>query len=401
MEDEHRITRRTFLAGALSAGVLGMAPRALASDDGGDPPSVRPHIRRTLGRTGIELPIVSMGVMNANNPDLVKASYERGVRHFDTAAYYQYGRNEQMVGSVIRDLGVRDDVVVATKVFTPYERRGCDDAAARRKIVETTEGSLRRLGMDYVDILYVHNVSDPDVVRDEAIMEAARELRKTGKARFVGVSTHERMSGVIDAAVEAGVWDVVLTAINFTMSDDAALISSISAAAKAGVGVVAMKTQAGGDRFPERDLVKKYGASTIATAALKWALARAGVTTAIPGYTTYEQMEVDLTVAGGIELTAEERAFLAENGLQTGMGFCRQCRLCEASCPRGADIATLMRTHMYVAQYGNLHHARATLGEIETGRGLDSCHGCGDCSARCPRGVDISRRIGDLRLVYA
>src|SRR5208337_2691153 len=74
-----------------------------------------PVLQRTLGKTGLTLPIVSMGVMNADVPGLLRRAYELGIRHFDTAAAYQQGRNEEMVGKVIKDLGVRDKVTITTK----------------------------------------------------------------------------------------------------------------------------------------------------------------------------------------------------------------------------------------------------------------------------------------------
>ena len=63
-----------------------------------------------------------MGVMNADNPALVKRSFEMGVRHFDTASGYQKGRNEEMLGSVIKELKVRDQVIIATKIPRPGPR---------------------------------------------------------------------------------------------------------------------------------------------------------------------------------------------------------------------------------------------------------------------------------------
>lgn len=401
------MTRRGFLGttvtGLVSVGFLGIASgeSGATQETKKGAPARDTVLKRELGRTKLELPIVNMGVMNASNPELVQASYEIGVRLFDTAAYYQYGRNEQMVGGVINRLGVRDKVVIATKVFTPLERRGCDAAKSKEKLIGACEGSLERLKTDYVDILLIHDVSDPTQVEDEAVMEALESLKKQGKIRFAGISTHERMAEVIQKMVETGFYDVVLTSINFTMADDTALLSAIEEAAKKGIGVIAMKTQAGGHRFPNEELRKKYKNATIAAAALKWVLRNRNITTAIPGYTTYEHMEQDFSVVRGIEYTPEEKAFLEDNDVKVSMGFCRQCRVCIDTCPRGADIPTLMRTHMYAAQYTNFHHARATLHEVPMGRGLDACTACPSCVARCTNGVNITRNIEELRVIYS
>jgi hypothetical protein len=74
-----------------------------------------PVLQRTLGKTGLTIPVVSMGVMNADVPGLLRRAYEVGIRHFDTAAGYQQGRNEEMVGQVIKEMGVRDKVMISTK----------------------------------------------------------------------------------------------------------------------------------------------------------------------------------------------------------------------------------------------------------------------------------------------
>src|SRR3954453_13812458 len=105
------IVKPIMLAG--TASVLGKTDllTKLASASG-------PLIQRTLGKTGLTMPVVSMGVMNADIPGLVRRSYELGIRHFDTAAVYQNGRNEEMVGAVVKEMGIRDKVVISTKQGT-------------------------------------------------------------------------------------------------------------------------------------------------------------------------------------------------------------------------------------------------------------------------------------------
>lgn len=408
MEKRTDLSRRAFLAktasGFASAGLLTGLPAGILAQEtapGDTEQTSTEVIHRTLGRTGISSPIISMGVMNANNPEIVQASYEIGIRHFDTAATYQYGRNEQMVGGVIQHLGVRDKVTIGTKIFSGSQRRGLESQEVVDKLVTDCEASLKRLKSDYVDILYIHNVDNADTVKDSAIIEGVNKLKEQKKIRFAGVSTHSQMADVINAVVEGGFYDIVLTAINFTMANDGELLGAIEHAAAKGVGIVAMKTLAGGGRWPDPETRKKYTGSTIARAALKWVLRNENIATSIPGFTNYEHMREDFSVVHGLEYTDEERAFLEDNEITLGMGFCRQCRKCLASCPRDADIPNLMRTHMYVAQYANFDQARVTLDEISADRGLAACGSCSDCTARCVNNVDIGGRIAELKLVYA
>jgi len=399
-------SRRRFLStaatGLVSAGLAGLAPsRPFAQEDPAGPEKTGGEIiHRTLGRTGFKIPIVSMGVMNANNPEIVQASYEIGMRHFDTAAGYQFGRNEQMVGSVINRLGVRDKVIIGTKIMTAAQRAGLSEQETRDKIIADCDASLRRLKTDYIDIFYVHSVQDPAEVANQGLIDGLQVLKDKGKIRFTGITTHTRMGEIINAAVEGGFYDVVLTSINFTMADDTVLLGAIANAAAKGIGVVAMKTQAGGARWPNPASRKDFTSTTIATAALKWVMRNENIHTSIPGYTNYEHMREDFSVALNLEYTPDEQKLLSDNSVRLGMGFCRQCRTCLASCPDGVEVPTLMRVHMYSAQYANFHHARATLNEIPSGAGLQKCLDCSTCQAKCASSVDIARRIDELKTMY-
>jgi predicted aldo/keto reductase-like oxidoreductase len=342
--------------------------------------------------------------MNSSNPEVLQASYELGVRHFDSAARYQYGRNEQMVGEVIRRLGVRDQVVVATKVLYGGQRAALTHATSKEACLNAVEGSLRRLKMEYVDILYLHSLHSAEELRDPVvpgIMEAMTELKKQGRIRHTGISTHEQMSAVINAAVEDGFFEIILTSFNVTMAGNAPLLAAIKNAADAGIGVVAMKTQAGGGRFPNPAALHRYSSSTVATACLKWVLHNKSIATAIPGYTNFDHMEEDFSVARNLEYTSEERRFLLDQNLELGLGFCQQCGSCLASCVHDTDLPRLMRTHMYAAQYANFHAARSALDAAQEGRGLANCRSCESCTARCAHAVDIPRRIEELKLLYA
>ena len=400
------LTRRGFITaaagGLVGAGIAGLAHASPAQEKKEEEERKKGKIiTRKLGRTGIEVPIVSMGVMNANNPEVVRASYEMGVRHYDTAAYYMGGKNERMVGEVIKEMGVRDEVVIATKIYTPNMRVGDTADDTHSKIHIQINECLQRLQMNYVDILYVHIVDSAEFAMNEAVHEAMEEIRKSGMTRFIGLSTHKNMSDVIDAVTESGWYDVVLTAINMTMADDSKLLGSIERAAMKGVGIIAMKTQVGGRRFQLPDGIADYDSTTINQTGLRWVMRNENITTAIPGYTTFEHMNEDFDIAYNLEFNEKEKCLLGDCKLKVGMGYCRQCDICLSDCPAGVDVPSLMRTHMYAAQYANFHQARATLDEIEAGRGLEGCSGCEACTVRCPHSVDVAAKIEELKIIYA
>ncbi len=412
MEKKNKgLNRRKFIftaAAGAAAGLLAKvplgaqaAPVAEKAANAGKSP-----ITRVLGKTGIRVPVVSMGVMNADNPALVKRSFEMGIRHFDTAWGYQKGRNEEMLGAVLKELNVREQAVIATKVppGRPEMMDQMGDKLVEEEFLARFDQSLARLQTDHVEILYVHNISDPKMLKRPGILSAVDKLKKGKKALFIGFSTHKNMAECIEAAVPLGRFDVILTSINFSMADDTAMLAAMAKAAKAGIGLVAMKTQCkqawskeSGAAGPEY-----HEGSIWHSALLKWALRLESVATAIPGYTTFQQLETDWPVAFNLDFTPDEAKFLASPGVQLALGgVCRQCGGCAGSCPRGVDVPALVRAHMYAADYGNFSEMRRALDEISSGQGLQACDGCGECTAACVRGVRIARRLGELRTIFA
>ena len=241
-----------------------------------------------------------MGVMNADIPALVRRSYELGIRHFDTAAGYARGRNEEMVGNVIKELGARDQVIIATKT-RPRFRPPATAEQAKASYLELLDASLKRLQTDYVDILYIHAVSDVADVANPALLEAMAAAKKLGKVRAVGFSTHENMAACLDEAVKVGAYDVIVTAYNYAFHQDAELLESMNKAAASGIGLMAMKTQCQQDWYREglpADLQQYYRGEVVHSALLKWVLNHDCFATAIPGFVNFDQLETDIPCAG-------------------------------------------------------------------------------------------------------
>ena len=408
-DEKNHLNRRQFLSrtacGLLTAGLYGISkerPKKIQPDfDQGQEKKV---LFRTLGKTEIQLPVVSMGVMNAFDPALIKRSYETGVRHFDTAAYYQRGHNEEMVGNAIQELGVRDKVCIGTKVFIPHEQRVMSDEKIRDFLLQSAENSLNRLKTDHIDILYSHNVRDVNYLNNPGIKEAMMELKDQKKIRFIGFSIHTNMAECIQNAAQTGFYDVIATAFNYSMGNDSELILSLKNAHSKGIGLVAMKTQCAQYWYREyvpEDKLHYYKGSIQHTAVLKWALQHGFITTAIPGYTTFQQMEEDFSVAYNLEYTDKEREFLNDREVEEALkSYCRQCSQCISSCPNQVDIPALMRTHMYAFCYAKAYQAHDTLREIPKDKGLEVCLRCRSCQAKCVNKVDIEKRISDLKKTF-
>ena len=408
------LNRREFItrtvAGAGAAALLGgkAGPALEAAAPQVAAPGARgldkPVLTRTLGRTRLTLPIVNFGVMNADNPELVRRAYELGMRHFDTAAVYFRGRNEEMIGKVLTELKARDQVFIATKVLIPPPQRESLVAAdLKAAVVRSLEGSLRRLGTDHVEILHIHDVTRVEDLKRPGFLEALAELKDQKKTRFVGFSTHGNMAACLDEATASGFFDVVLVAYNYAMQDDEALRRSLKAAKAKGIGLVAMKTQCMQSWYrEERSAAEQafYEGGIVHTAILKWALRNDFMTCAVPGFTSFRELEEDAAVARDLEYTDLEKKFLADRKIKLAMAHCVQCGACRPTCPAGVDTPTLMRAHMYL-RYPNVFQARETLASLPAGRGLDACGSCAACTARCRGRIDIAKRIGQLKLHFA
>jgi len=300
-----------------------------------------------------------------------------------------------MIGKVLQGRP-RDSYFIATKV--PGEPRDgrtglFSPETTGDKFLATFDVSLKRLGLEYVDILYIHNVIYRDSVLFEPLMKALATIKKSGKARFVGVSSHSNEHEVIRAAIESKFYDVVLSGYNFMKSNLAELDKAIAEANQAGLGIIAMKTLAGG----YFDRARTQPINT--TAALKFALANPGITTAIPGMTAFDQLEANLKVARDPKMTDQERKDLKLAVEPEDVLFCQQCNACLAQCPLRLPIPSLLRGYMYAYGYRNLGAAYDLV--ASTGVGTDPCGSCAGCPVRCAQGFDVRARVTDIARIQA
>ena len=159
-----------------------------------------------LGRTGMTVSRICLGCMSfgedgqgvttgrgwslkeEDSRAIIKRALELGINFFDTADTYSGGTSEEFTGRALRDMANRDEIVVATKVYFPVERQGFNlQGLSRKHILKAIDDSLRRLGMDYVDLYQIHRW-DPNTPIEET-MEALHDVVKAGKARYIGASS--------------------------------------------------------------------------------------------------------------------------------------------------------------------------------------------------------------------
>ncbi len=150
-----------------------------------------------LGDTALRVSRLCLGCMTFGEPDrgrhawtlpeessrpLIQHAIEGGINFFDTANSYSDGSSEEIVGRALRDFARRDEVVVATKVY--HQVGDLAEGLSRAQILRSIDDSLRRLGMDYVDLLQIHRWDYTTPI--EETLEALDEVVKAGKARYIG-----------------------------------------------------------------------------------------------------------------------------------------------------------------------------------------------------------------------
>jgi 1-deoxyxylulose-5-phosphate synthase len=303
-----------------------------------------------LGSTGLRVSRICLGMMSFGDKSsrqwvleedaaepLVKAAADGGVIFYDTADIYANGASEVVTGRLLGKLFRREDVVVATKVFSPMSDAENDRGLSRKHILAGIDNSLRRLGMDYVDLYQIHRW-DPRTPVEET-MAALHDVVKAGKARYIGASSmYAWQFAKAQHAAERHGWTRFVSMQNhYNLLYREEEREMIPQCIDQGVGVIPwsplargvltgnrtrdgqqLTTRAGSDPFGDSlynqadfdvvDAVAEVAAERAvppAQVALAWLLHRPGVTAPIVGTTKASHVD-DALAAVKLELTEEE-----------------------------------------------------------------------------------------------
>jgi len=386
-------TRRDFIKkGLISTAGVSIIPNLIKPDIKGYNPLGRQNkiIHRTLGNTGISVPIVGMGMYD--NTSLLPHAHEIGLTFILSSGDYRYGNAERRIGDFVRSKP-RESFVVVTG-FDP--RKFLDNRTLKfRKnatsdvIIKFAEESLDRLKLEYIDIYNICNLASKDAVLYEPFLQAVGELKRSGKIRFVGAATHQNEPLVLRTAADSNVYDVVMTAYNFRKENREDIKRAISYASGKGLGIIAMKTQAG--VYWDKDRKKMINMK----AALKWVLQNENVHTSVPAFSNTDELDEGFSVMEDLTLTPSELRDLKIVDEKSDEGlYCQQCRKCMDQCPGSPDIPALMRCYMYAYGYRNVAKAKDTLSSLNLNE--ISCQNCETCAVKCTMGFDIKKKVLDI-----
>jgi uncharacterized protein len=379
--------RREFLkASTLATTALASTPFAAAAT--GDEPKIRAY--RDLGKTGLKMSDLGLGVGNVPPSSIIRRAIDRGINYIDAGPGYAAG--EDALGEVMGKLQ-RDKLIITSKFSVPFGTgKPLHVGAKKADYIQAIEGSLSRMKTDYVDICQVNGLGQESEkyedeekrLLDEEMLKAADELKKAGKIRFMGATSHgpNNTEALLLKSIECGHFDMIMLALNFMQ--DTQWQNVLKAAANKGIGIVAMKTLAGAKRT---DIDAKGGAYE--PAALKWVLNKPEVSGAV--IRTKDVATLDLYLsASGQKFAAVDMRLLNRYSEQFADKYCRTgCNECQSACPKGVSIATIMRYQMYFKDYGLEKDAMKYYAGLDnTARDCMKCK-IKSCANACPYGLPV------------
>jgi predicted aldo/keto reductase-like oxidoreductase len=320
----------------------------------------------------LQVTVFSIGAIGAD-ASVVKAGLDRGVNFIHCA--HGYGTLDRVAEAIA---GRRDRPYLGLK----YERIGTADW-------DYLNRSLEMLKVDGVDILFFPLIT-PEAARDRAHLQFFEQVRKRGKARFIGITTHAQVAPTIQAAVNAGFWDVLMPSYVPAPAEREALRPVLDQAQRKDLGVVAMKTMAG---------IAPNALGHMRTAAGE-VVADSSVTTLVKGVLTFELLDLFLGALAGRPSTARRAALQEHLGARAGQA-CLLCGECPP-CPRGVNVFEVMRAFdYYYAQAGRLEVARTMYAAMPPRERGGACDDCGECASGCRYRVDIARRARAAHMMLA
>jgi uncharacterized protein len=348
------MNRRTLLAGMLGA------PVALAA---------LPEVpRRVLGRTGLNVSVLGFGCApGAKDPALFRRAIDLGVNYFH-----------------VGDRDPKFDIEVL-RTLRPFRRRCVIGLMTRAGNVTASaiDALLAQSGVGAVDVWYLITPKPEDL--SGAAMEALVAARKAGKIRHIGISSHSLKEDTRRVIGQASAVEVLMMTYNFlSPAED---VDNVDRVRASGIGIVPMKTMAGGFRLE----------GTGAPAAIaRWIAADPRLHCAPVAVDSVAQLEQNVGALTR-KFDDADRGLLRAQKAVASAGFCRMCGTCRGACPRGVPTSDLVRCAMYADGYGDAARARSEIAMLQD-------PGCGDCMAcvvKCPHGVAVPERVQRARMLVA
>jgi predicted aldo/keto reductase-like oxidoreductase len=284
-----------------------------------------------------------------------------GVNYWDTALGYAGGRSEEGIGQFLaQNPQRRKDIFIVTKAS------GAHDAASRSQCLQT---SLQRMNTNYVDLYYgIHALKDPADLNDE-LKQWAADAKAKGLIKYSGFSTHQNMADCLLAASKLDWIDAIMTSYNYRMMQDASLSAAVDACHKAGIALIAMKTQANRSDSSDSNSLGNYFIQkgfTEGQAKIKSVLKDERICSACVTMKSVATLTSNVAaVLDKTELSRSDLEFMDSYAKQTASAYCAGCaNLCAAAVPQMPYINDVLRSLMYHRKYGDTALAKEVFSNV-------------------------------------
>jgi hypothetical protein len=392
-EASRRRFLKTALASATTAGATSLPLLGLAEEASAAPEPVKTGIpTRELGKTGVRVPILHLGTAQRLDPRYDKVMhrcFQEGVTWFDTALSYGWGSSHRAIANFLTQIDDRRRLWLTSK-------SGAERVSGLQSGIDE---ALAELGTDYLDLFLMHGIDDVRML-DREFIALGEKLKVQGKTRFFGFSCHDgNVVELMNRAAQFGGIDAIMFRYNFRRYGDMELNRAIDACHRAGVGLIAMKTQGSVPRDLESVAGFRSKEFTLGQAKLKSVWADERIDTIVSEMDSVQYVRENVAAARSEKpLTAEESHQLNQLAAMTAGYACNGCKhLCEQTIARDVAIAESLRYLMYFESYGKTDRARELYRAIPVAKRAASDEElCLACQV-CPQGIDIPARLRRAR----
>ena len=395
-EANRGVSRRRFLEVVGAAGIGSVIGSKVFADsnepNGQKEQSTQPLElpKRKLGKTGVEISSLAMGVaFNAvDNQIILRKAVDWGVTTWDTSSFYENGNSELGIGKFLeKNPDVRKKLFLMTKASF---------AKNAEEIEKKLQTSFQRMKTDYIDLYFgVHGLSNPAQLNDE-MKKWAEKAKERKVIKYFGFSTHANMADCLMAASKLDWIDAVMPIYNFRVMQDQKLVDAVQACYDAGIGIIAMKTQAQKiESDNDKKLMEHFSTKgfTEGQAKLKFVLDDKRVTAACVGRGDMAHLKQNVAaVLDKTELTQLDKEVFKNYAAQTCSGYCAGCANICNSLVADVPVSDVMRYLMYYNSLGDTQTARQLFAEIpQQTRDKMLTADYAAAESRCPQRLPIAR----------
>jgi len=380
------------MAGAKGYGADAKEPNAPAKEE---KIQITKVPRRKLGKTGVDVPILALGFGAAGESIVLNQSLDWGVNHWDTSLAAAGGNSETSIGEFIaKNPNRRKEIFIVTK------ENESKNAADLEKCLQT---SLKRLNTNYADLYFgVYRMSDPAQLTDE-VKNWAKGAKDRGLIKFFGFSTHANIEKCLMAAAKTDWIDAIQFSCNFRLMQGVEMQAAIDACHKAGIGLIAMKTQGGRQAAADSEADKKMIAHflqkgfTEGQAKIKAVIQDERISTACVAMGSTAMLMTNIAaVLDKTKLTQADMEALRQYAAATCSGYCAGCaEICESVVAQ-APISDVMRYLMYYNSNGDKEGAKQLFAQLPADvkkRLLNIDYSVAE--ARCPQHLPIGKFVAE------